>query len=124
MALVWARPPARLNWSPIGADALAALRACPDRVYNDYNRGGFLVWFARPKPVFVDSRQDPYPAELLAEHLAVEDGAPYAPLFARHRIACAMLSAQSRLGARLAADGWRPRFRDDTWMVLGAPEAP
>ncbi len=124
VAVAWATALPRFNWKPISDGALAALNECPDRVYNDYNRGGFLLWFARPKPVFVDSRQDPYPAPFLAEHIAVEVGAPYQPLFTRHRIACAILSPQSRLGARLTADGWRTRFRDDAWAVLVAPGAP
>jgi len=126
VALVWRGEAALLGWHPIGDDALAAVRGCPGPLYNRYDEGGFLIWFAPEKPVFVDSRQDPYPLPFLLEHLAVERGAPYRPLFARYRIGCAFLPAPGggprSLADRLRADGWHPRFVDERWTILTAPE--
>ena len=34
---------------------------CPGRLYNRYDDGGYVIWFAKDKKVFIDSRQDPFP---------------------------------------------------------------
>jgi hypothetical protein len=118
----WAAPWKRLGWHPISDGALAAVRACPDPLYNHYDEGGFLIWFVPERRVFVDSRQDPYPLPVLLEHVRVEAGAaPYRPLFTRFGIRCAFLRIESPTVPRLVADGWTTRFRDDTWAVLTAP---
>ena len=78
--------------------------------------------FAPDRPVFVDSRQDPYPLELMLEHEAVERGQrSYRPLFARYGITCAFLPVTSPTGRALAATGWSTRHRDDRYVVLAAP---
>jgi hypothetical protein len=122
VAAAWGISLPRLGWRPVSGDALAALRASPAPLFNRYNEGGFLIWFAREKPVFVDSRQDPYPLPFLLDDLAVENGAPYRPLFRRWGIRSAFLPADSPLVERLRGDGWRARFLDDKWVVLVAPE--
>src|SRR5262249_10990592 len=57
----WATSFPRLGGRPLPDGVLGAVRACPEPLYNHYNQGGFLIWFLPEKPVFVDSRQDPYP---------------------------------------------------------------
>ena len=122
--MVWTRGASRLDWRPIGPQALAALRACPGRLYNQYGDGGYLIFFAPERPVFVDNRQDPYPLSLLLDDAAVERGeTSYRPLFTRWGIGCAFLPADSRLARPLAADGWTARFRDDRWLVFARPAA-
>ncbi len=119
IALAWAIPAGRLEWRPIPARALAALRACPGPTYNHYDDGGFLIWFAPERPVFIDSRQDPYPLELLLEHEAVERAQrSYRPLFARYGISCAFLPVESPTIEALTADGWTTRYRDARYAVL------
>ncbi len=123
MTVAWAAPVERLEWRPIAPRALAALRACPGPLYNHYDDGGFLIWFAPERPVFVDSRQDPYPLDLLLEHEAVERGQrSYRPLFSRYGIGCAFLPVGSPTVKALAADGWSTRFRDQRYAVLAAPD--
>ena len=115
---------ARLNWRPIGDQALAATRACDGPLYNHYDDGGTLIWFLPEKPVFVDGRQDPYPLPFLLEFAAVEAGqAPYRPLFDRFHIRCAFLPSRSATVTALDRDGWTTRFRDEKWAVLEAPRA-
>ena len=122
VTLAWAAPVERLEWRPIAPRALAALRTCPGPLYNHYDDGGFLIWFAPERPVFVDSRQDPYPLDLLLEHEAVERGQrSYRPLFSRYGIRCAFLPVDSPTVNALAADGWSTRFRDQRYAVLAAP---
>lgn len=119
LVVAWSTPVDRLQWRPIAPRALAALRACPGPLYNHYDDGGFLIWFAPERPVFVDSRQDPYPLDLLLEHQAVERGrSSYRSLFARYGITCAFLPVTSPTLKALAADGWTMRYRDDRDTVL------
>jgi hypothetical protein len=122
IAVAWALPLPRLGWRPLPAAALAALRACPDPLYNHYNEGGYLIWFLPERKVFVDSRQDPYPLPFLLEHVRVESGKlPPAPVFQRYGIRCSFLSVDSPTVAALTSAGWRMTFRDDRWAVQVSP---
>jgi hypothetical protein len=122
IALAWTMPLPRLGWRPVSEPALAAVRACPDPLYNHYNEGGYLVWLLPERKVFVDSRQDPYPLSFLIEQARVEAGRdPHEPLFRRWGIRCAFLDATSPLRRPLLAEGWSARYRDERWTVLTAP---
>ncbi|HVV50083.1 MAG TPA: hypothetical protein VHO06_10525, partial [Polyangia bacterium] len=119
----WRLPYPELGWRPIAAGALAAVRGCPERVFGRYNDGGPLIWFAPERRVFSDTRQDPYPLAITRTTASIEHGGPYRETFARYGIRCAILPAGNAAAARLAADRWQPRFRDDAWTVLVAPDA-
>jgi hypothetical protein len=115
---------ARLGWHPVAPGAIAAVRGCDGPLYNTYNEGGFLLWFAPERPVFADSRQDPYPLPFLLDLLAVERAqAPYRPLFERWGIRCAFLADGSPTIAALTRDGWATRYADRAFTVLAAPAA-
>jgi hypothetical protein len=124
VAFCWARPIDRLGWRPIAPAAVAAVRRCPGPLYNRYNEGGFLIWFVPEIPVFVDSRQDPYPADLLTAHAAAEKTGAYRDLFARHGIGCAALPPQSLVAKALVLDRWIETYRDPAWVVLSPAVAP
>jgi hypothetical protein len=117
----WARPLDRLGWLPLPPAAAAAIRDCPGPLYNRYNEGGYLIWFVPQVPVFIDSRQDPYPAELLAAHTAAERSGDATALFTRYHIACAALPPTSKVAERLRSDAaaWSTLYADDEWVVLG-----
>ena len=117
----WALPLPRLGWHPISPGALAAVRACPGPLYNQYDEGGYLIWLARTKPVFVDSRQDPYPRAFVLEAEAIESTGEYEAAFARFHITCAFLPARSPVGPRLQKAGWWASFSDEKWAVMQAP---
>ncbi len=111
-----------LAWQPIRPATLAAVESCRAPLFNHYDDGGVLIWFAPDRPVFVDSRQDPYPLPFMLDAIAVERGdQPYQPLFARWGIGCAFLKSKSKMVERLRADGWQLRARDADWAVLSAP---
>jgi hypothetical protein len=111
-----------LGWRPIDERALAAVRACDGPLYNQYDEGGYLIWFLPERPVFVDNRQDPYPVEHIRAQLDVQwEAAPYRPLFERWGIRCAFLPVVSSTVGALDRDGWRTRYRDDRYVVLAAP---
>ncbi len=56
----------KLRWTPVPAGALAALRHCPDNLYNRYDEGGYLIWFAPDRKVFMDGRPGSIPARARA----------------------------------------------------------
>ena len=122
VGVAWRRELPVLNWRPIDDGALAAVRACPAPLYNRYDEGGYLIWFAPEKPVFVDGRQDPYPLPFLADVVAVEQGGPHQALFDRWRIGCAFLPADAALAGKLRGEGWRVSFANARWTVLLRPE--
>ena len=47
------------------------MRACDGPLYNHYDEGGYLIWFAPEKPVFVDNREDPFPLQHIIDELEV-----------------------------------------------------
>jgi hypothetical protein len=123
VGLAWATPTQRLGWNPISPEAVRAIASCPGQVFNRYNEGGYLIWFVREKPVFVDSRYFPYPPEIraLTQGQADPRRDHDAALFARFGIRCAALPPQSQEAGLFAAAGWRPQFADDQWLVLAKP---
>jgi hypothetical protein len=118
----WSRPFQRLGWRPLSPGALAAARACPGPLFNRYNEGGFLIWFAPERRVFIDSRKDPYPLSFLKDAIHAEQGREHQALFAHWGIRCALLPVESKLLDPLRAERWSQLFLDDRWAVLAAPE--
>jgi hypothetical protein len=114
----WSAPSPRLGWSPLPQQAIAALSACPERIYNRYDEGGYLIWFLRERKVFIDSRQDPYPAALVHAQIKAETTGNYKGLFARYGIRCAFVATESPIARRLAADGWSETYKGPSWSVL------
>jgi hypothetical protein len=111
-----------LGWRPIDERALAAIRACEGPLYNQYDDGGYLIWFVPERPVFVDNRQDPYPIEHIQAQISVQwEATPYRPLFERWGIRCAFLPVGSSTVKALERDGWDVRYRDERFVVLSAP---
>ena len=123
VAICWTHPLERLGWRPVPPAVATAIRACPGPLYNRYNEGSFLIWFVPDVPVFIDSRQDPYPPDLLAAHFAAERTGDVHDLFARYGIGCAALPPASRVAKRLIADGWAKTHDDKLWVVLNPPGA-
>ena len=109
----------RLHWTPVPAGAIAAFPQCPDNLYNRYDEGGPLLWFVPDRKVFMDGRQDPFPPELVLEHIRMETGEEdFRQVFARHDIHCAYLPSYSATAQRLLKAGWRPLYSDPDWLLL------
>jgi hypothetical protein len=113
----WTGAP-HLAWTPLPGASLAALDRCPGNLYNRYDEGGYLIWFAPEKKVFLDGRQDPYSPALVAEQVHVETTGDFAPTFRRYDIGCAYTPAESIVAAKLVEAGWKPLYRDEQWAVL------
>ncbi len=118
LVVSYARSAPHLAWAPLPRASLAALESCPGNLYNRYDEGGYLLWFAPDRKVFLDGRQDPYSPALIAEQVHVETTGDFAPTFKRYGIRCAYMPAESLVTARLVEAGWRPLYRDARWAVL------
>lgn len=116
VASLWAAPSSRSLWRPMSAQAVAAVEACPKPIYNTYNAGGFLIWFAPRVPVFVDNRQDPYPPEIMALSL-IRPGDDFEPEFERLGIRCAFVESRGPTAGALREAGWHTAYDDQTWAV-------
>jgi hypothetical protein len=118
VAYAYAKPIDHMRWAPLPETSLTALRACPGNLYNRYDEGGYLIWFAPDHKVFLDGRQDPYPVELVKEQVRVETTGDFESVFRRYDIHCAYVAADSVVSARLLRAGWTVLFRDPSWEVL------
>jgi hypothetical protein len=118
VAVAYTRNVSHLAWTPLPGQSIAALDACRGNLYNRYDEGGYLIWFAPNRKVFLDGRQDPYPPALIAEQRHVEATGDFAPTFGRYRIGCAYMPAESIVTSRLLDSGWTPLYKDSQWAVL------
>jgi hypothetical protein len=93
-------------------------------MYNRYDEGGYLIWFAPGRKVFLDGRQDPYPPSLIKEQMRVESSGDFEGLFERYDVRCAYVPAASLVSDGLLRAGWTPLFLDSTWTVLARDPNP
>ena len=103
---------------PLPPAFVSAVRTCPGPLFNTYNAGGPLIWYAPDVPVFIDNRQDPYPSTLLIEASQVEQSGTYQPFFSRYQIACAIVRAGAPIESALQRDGWRERGRTSEYALF------
>jgi hypothetical protein len=115
----WAAMPAQ----PLSGALVAAVRRCPGTLFNTYDTGGPLIWQVPERAVFVDNRQDPYPADLLFRAALAEQQGAYEELFAHYNVHCALVPAAGPLAQALRRDSWQALFQDDRLVVLQAADA-
>jgi hypothetical protein len=104
VASAWGDGGARRGWQPLSPLVVDAVRRCPDPIFNQMEDGGPLMWFVPERRVFVDSRMEAYPLQLLRRSRDVDLGGDHRALFSDYRIGCAIVTTGSALGARLSSD--------------------
>jgi hypothetical protein len=115
----WREGGAALGWRPLAPAAIAAIRACPEPIYNAFGDGGALIWFVPERRVFMDGRTDAYPIEFLLRASGAELRGEYRDLFADYRIRCAVVGSGSRMARLLREDAsMELRFADPRWQVF------
>ena len=119
VGIAWITPIPRLDWHPVSDEVISAVADCEGPLYNSYDDGGYLVWFLPTRKVFLDSRQDPYPVELIQQDIRAQFEGRYRRMFEQYGIRCAFIRSGAPLDVQLQADGWRIRYRDARWTVLG-----
>ena len=121
IAFAWWLPLPRLAWHPMSEEMRAAIAACEGPLYNRYDEGGYIIWFLKGRRVFMDSRQDPFPEEMVLDQIQLERSGDYQSMFDRYRIGCALTPDRSPLAHRLVLDGWSRRRAGDGWAVFSRP---
>jgi hypothetical protein len=102
--------------------AAQALRSEDGRLLNDYDWGGFLIWFARGDPVFVDGRLRPYVGEVLDDYSAAVDVRPeWRAVLDEREVALVLVRPGGPLAVRLREDGWRTVTADADAVLLRRP---
>jgi hypothetical protein len=117
----WTSRAPRLQWQPVSKEVVDGVRACRGRLYNRFDDGGYVIWFAPEVPVFVDNRQDPYALPFLQAHLHHEQSGDYRAVFAQYSVRCAFLPPYSPTARNLLAAGWIVAASDASWLVLQRP---
>lgn len=119
----WRERQEGVEWVPLPEEAAEAIEACRPNLYNRYEDGGPIIFFAPAQPVLLDSRQDPYPTTLVQQQFDAEVTGEHERLFDDRGINCAVTAPGSPLASRLAAGGWVTRYADRRWIVLERPPA-
>src|SRR5256886_10092461 len=97
------------NLSPYPIGALSSLPPGPG-VVNDYDWGGFLIWYAPATPVFIDGRLFPYTGDALRDYeTLVSLGPTWRDVLARRGARALLLKPASPLAVRA---------RDLRWPIL------
>jgi hypothetical protein len=102
--------------------AIPALRASSGVLLHEYDWGGYLIWAAPERPVFVDGRLVPYMPDIVDEHrrvIALRPG--WREILFRYAVAQALLEPARPLAGALREDGWRVIAEDELFVLLERP---
>jgi hypothetical protein len=117
-AVIWNAPTLAMQWHPMAPAIRDALAACRPPLVNTYSGGGPIIWFVPGQPVFVDSRQDPYPIDLVQAAMTLEEQGDAARFLVLYPANCAALPPSSPAVLALSRLGWRRLAVDDRWVIL------
>ncbi|MEK6619344.1 MAG: hypothetical protein AABZ26_00035 [Chloroflexota bacterium] len=89
---------------------------------HEYDWGGYLIWSAPERPVFVDGRLVPYSGEVLGQHRDALMLRPrWREVLYRHAVAQVLVDPVRPLAGALREDGWRVVAESDTFVLLERP---
>jgi hypothetical protein len=101
--------------------ALAALPTGPG-LLNEYDWGGFLIWYAPGTPVFVDGRLFPYVPKVLDDYRAVVGIHPdWRAVIERRDVRALLLRPADPAAVRARELGWRVLSASETYVLLARP---
>jgi len=100
----WQNGGVQLGWRPLSSGVLEALRDCGDPIFNPLEAGGPLTWSMSERRIFVDSRMDAYPVDLLARSRRADLFGDYQGLFREFKFNCALVKTTSLMRDRLSTD--------------------
>ncbi|TME90305.1 MAG: hypothetical protein E6I44_00640 [Chloroflexi bacterium] len=123
MALVGlALVPSAPNERAYPTAALAAVRSSSGVLLNEYDWGGYLIWRAPERPVFVDGRLFPFLPDVFADwREAVELGPHWKDVLDRYKVAQVLLRPDRALVSALRDQGWRVVSEDAVAVLLERP---
>ena len=87
---------------------------------NEYNWGGYLTWFLRDYPVFIDGRTDLYGDEIIGQWISIVQASEgWQELLDRWKIRLILIEPGRPLAKVLTDNGWKELFRDNQAVVYG-----
>jgi hypothetical protein len=102
--------------------ALSHLSSIPPaaRIFNDYDWGGYLIWNARQRPVFVDSRVDIFEySGIFADYLDIMGLKNSLELLRKHHIQYVFFSREKPLTYLLRnSPGWTVIYQDNVAVLF------
>jgi len=121
---LWFNPKPFLKWQPLSKTGLQVLASLKEPIFNSYDTGSLLIWFAPNKKVFIDSRQNPYPTKLLREVIELQKNGDFENFFKEFGFRSAVIEPWMPLAASLENAGWIKRYSGQGFEVLEAPDNP
>jgi hypothetical protein len=119
----WSDGGVQLGWRPMSDSIVNAVHNCSGRLFNHLEDGGYLMWALPSRRVFIDSRMNAYPLELLQRSRDADLYGNYTDLFRDYGIGCAVVSKESPLEQRLTLDRtMRPVYADRERAVFQRAE--
>jgi hypothetical protein len=127
--LLWVAALASITTAPTAPDetlyprgALAALNASSGVLIHEYDWGGYLIWNAPTRPVFVDGRLVPFMPDVLDDHLRATLLRPgWLAVLDEHGVRQALLAPDRPLAGALREEGWRVLAESKTFVLLERP---
>ncbi len=115
----WRNEGLQLGWRPLSPAVVQAMRECRDPIFNPMEAGGPLMWSLPERRIFVDSRMDAYPTELLARSRRADMFGDYQGLFREFKFNCALVNTTSLMHERLLTDSsMRVAYTDPEFTVF------
>jgi hypothetical protein len=109
----------------MSAAALDAVRQCPDPLFNHLMDGGYLMWKLPGRRVFVDSRMEAYPVDVLRASRQADVYGDYQSAFRDYGIRCAVVATALPLYSKLSEDrSLTAAYSDSTRAVFVAKPVP
>ena len=108
---------------PVGAVRYIDTHALPQRGFDSYNWGGYLIWNLYPtRHVFVDGRPDMYGDRFMDRYINAYDGAAsWRGLFQEQSLCYALVEPSSGIARALDTDThWVVKYRDVTAVLYVA----
>ena len=111
------------NLSPYPTGALSSLPAGPG-VVNDYDWGGFLIWYAPATPVFIDGRLFPYTGDALRDYETVVSlGPSWRDVLARRGARALLVKPGSPLAVRARDLRWQIVTETSSYVLFFVPNS-
>ena len=102
--------------------AIEALHTGSGTLLNEYDWGGYLIFRAPERKVFVDGRLFPFYPTVLREYRdAVELRSNWKEVLAKYDVREVLLMPSKALAVALREDGWRVRASGDNFVLLAKP---
>ena len=114
--------PAAPDEAAYPAAAVAELAAGDGALLNEYDWGGYLIWHAPDRHVFIDGRLYPFLPGVFDDFqtlVSLREG--YRDVLARRGIDTVLLRPDRPLAGALVEDGWRRVDGTATWVLLVRP---